>query len=158
MRNSVFRNSSIERVSSPEQLNDYIKVSNPSIWMVLIAAIIFLIGVIVWGIFGTLTTTQKTVGIVQNGEAICYISTDHIDKIAVGMEVQIGESIGEVYGITESAPIQIDQNFDSYAMHLGGYQGGEWVYPVRLQASVSDGIYPVKIMIEKISPISFLLN
>ena len=50
----IFRKSSIDRVSSPEQLNDYIRISNPSVWMVLAAVIVLLAGVCVWGIFGHL--------------------------------------------------------------------------------------------------------
>lgn len=52
---TIFRQKSIDRISSPEQLNDYIKVSSPSAWVVLTAIIILLIGVLVWGMFGTIT-------------------------------------------------------------------------------------------------------
>ncbi len=45
---SIFREKSMERVSSPEQLNDYIKVTNPGIWLTLAAVIVLLIGFIVW--------------------------------------------------------------------------------------------------------------
>lgn len=158
MSNSVFRSSSLERVSSPEQLNDYIKVSNPSVWMVLIATIIFLIGVVVWGIFGTLTTTQDTVAVAHDGNVICYTSADNIKKISVGMEVRIGDSVGKVLSVSESSPSQIDQNFDSYTMYLGGFKVGDWVYPVQVQISVAEGVYPAQIVIENLSPISFILN
>ena len=40
MNNSIFRKKSLDRISSPEQLNDYIRVSTPSVWMVLFAIII----------------------------------------------------------------------------------------------------------------------
>ena len=49
---SIFRKKSIERVSSPEQLNDYIRVTTPSVWLILVATIILIIGTFVWGIFG----------------------------------------------------------------------------------------------------------
>ena len=49
---SIFREKSIERVSSPEQLNDYIKVTTPSIWVILLAVAVLLIGLLVWSIFG----------------------------------------------------------------------------------------------------------
>ena len=42
MKNDLFRKSSIDRISSPEQLNDYIRVTNPSIWVILAAIIILL--------------------------------------------------------------------------------------------------------------------
>ena len=56
MNNSIFRQKSMDRVSSPEQLNDYIKVTNPGIWVVLAAVIVLLLGFIVWGAVGTLET------------------------------------------------------------------------------------------------------
>ena len=38
MASSIFREKSLKRISSPEQLNDYIKVSQPSVWIALAAA------------------------------------------------------------------------------------------------------------------------
>jgi len=48
MENRIFREKSIERVTSPEQLNDYVKVSNPDIWMVLLSIFILLSGALLW--------------------------------------------------------------------------------------------------------------
>ena len=56
MNKQIFRKKSVDRMSSPEQLNDYIKVTNPGVWMALAAIVILLIGVCVWGVFGTLET------------------------------------------------------------------------------------------------------
>ena len=56
MNDKIFRKKSIDRMSSPEQLNDYIKVTNPGVWMALAAIVILLIGVCVWGVFGKLVT------------------------------------------------------------------------------------------------------
>ena len=54
MQNSeLFRKKSIERVSTPEQLNDYIRVTTPSVWAVLAAMTVLLIGMLVWGVFGS---------------------------------------------------------------------------------------------------------
>ncbi len=62
MSNSVFRQKSVDRVSSPEQLNDYIRVSSPGVWIILAAVIILLIGVFIWSAFGTveMNTVQGT--------------------------------------------------------------------------------------------------
>lgn len=49
MKESFFRKASIDKISSPEQLNDYIKVSNPSVWVILGAMIILLSSVCIWG-------------------------------------------------------------------------------------------------------------
>ncbi len=45
MSGQLFRKSSIERISSPEQLNEYVRVSSPGVWMVLTAVIVLLAGV-----------------------------------------------------------------------------------------------------------------
>ena len=50
---SIFRQKSVDRVSSPEQLNDYIRVTTPSVWLVLLAVILLLAGMLAWSIFGT---------------------------------------------------------------------------------------------------------
>ena len=59
MSDQIFRKKSLDRISSPEQLNDYIRVANPGIWMILAAVIILLAGVCVWGIFGHLDTKTE---------------------------------------------------------------------------------------------------
>ena len=54
---SIFRQKSLDKVSSPEQLNDYIRVTTPSVWLVLAALVVLLIGMLAWSIFGTVEAT-----------------------------------------------------------------------------------------------------
>ena len=49
---SIFRQKSIDKVSSPEKLDDYIRVTTPSVWVTLLAIVLLLVGAIIWGIFG----------------------------------------------------------------------------------------------------------
>ena len=51
----IFREKSMERVSSPEALNDYIRVTTPSVWIVLAAAVLLLVGMLCWSVFGRVT-------------------------------------------------------------------------------------------------------
>ena len=48
----------MDRVSSPEQLNDYIRVSTPSVWLVLLAGVVLLVGILAWSIFGKVEATN----------------------------------------------------------------------------------------------------
>lgn len=61
----IFRKKSIERISSPEQLHDYIRVTTPSVWLVLIAIIILLVGVVIWAVFGKLELQNIADEIIQ---------------------------------------------------------------------------------------------
>ncbi len=54
MSDSLYREKSLERISSPDRLNDYIRVSTPGLWFVLLAVLILLAGALVWAVFGTI--------------------------------------------------------------------------------------------------------
>ena len=55
MNSGIFRQKSIDKVSSPEKLDDYIRVTTPSVWITLAAIVILLVGTIIWGTLGELT-------------------------------------------------------------------------------------------------------
>ena len=57
---SIFREKSLERVTSPEQLNDYIRVTTPSVWIILAATLILIIGTLVWAVFGKIRVNTES--------------------------------------------------------------------------------------------------
>ena len=64
--NTIFRQKSLDKVSSPEKLDDYIRVTTPSVWITLTAIVLLLVGAVVWSIFGEVEVhnedgTAKTV-------------------------------------------------------------------------------------------------
>ena len=56
---SVFRQKSLERVSSPEQLSDYIRVTTPSVWLVLLALVLLLAGILIWSAVSKVEATDQ---------------------------------------------------------------------------------------------------
>ena len=159
MKSSLFREKSIERVSSPEQLNDYIRVTDPSVWIALAAVVFLLTGICVWGIFGKLDTVLKVGAITEENQTVCYVKESDIGSVSSDMKVRLN---GEEYAIEEIAmrPVQIDESFPEYLTHLGGLTQGEWVYAVMLHGAggVNGGIYEAEIVIESISPMTFVTN
>jgi len=47
---NIFRKENLDRISSPEKLNDYIKVSNLAVWVILGAIASILMAVLIWSI------------------------------------------------------------------------------------------------------------
>lgn len=72
MDKKLFREKNVKRVSSPEELNDYMRVTSPSVWAILISVIIFLVGFTVWGITGTVTIVDDD-GNTQEVNPITFI-------------------------------------------------------------------------------------
>ena len=157
MNEQLFRKKSVDRVSSPEQLNEYIRVANPGVWMVLAAIVILLAGVVVWGIIGHLDTTLPTAVVCENGEAVIYVKESDAEKIEVGMPVRVGENEYSICEIS-AEPIRVDGAISEYAAHASGLTAGEWVYTLKLSGEFGDGVQKAEIVIESISPISFILN
>ena len=110
MPNTIFREKSIERVSSPEQLNDYIRVTNPGIWLTLSAIIVLLVGFIVWGVVGSLETKVNTVAVSDGESVACYVREKDIGGVAQGKTVRIND---KEYTVEEVAaqPIAADSGF-----------------------------------------------
>lgn len=133
MADDLFRKKSLDKIKSPEQLNDYVRVANPGVWLLLCAVVVLLIGFCVWGIFGQIKTTVPAQITVDSGKIICAVDGD-IDKIEVGMTVEAGDTNGVVKLVdTESDLVEID-------------------------ISLSDGVYEGEIVTESIAPLSFVFN
>ena len=96
----------MDRVSSPEQLQDYVKVANPGLWMVISAIVILLAGVIVWGFIGKLDTTMRVAIVTDRGNAVIYVGESNVEKIEVGMTVRCED---KEYTITDIAktPVRV---------------------------------------------------
>ena len=158
MDNQIFRKKSLDKVSSPEQLNDYIRVSNPGVWLVLAAVIVLLIGVCVWGIFGRLETTVGSAAVVKDGEMTLYVKEEYLGKITEGMTVRVKENEYLITSV-ETKPQTSPEGFDEYMLHLSGMHVGEWVFGVSaMQTDLADGVYEAEIVIESIAPMSFIFD
>ena len=68
----IYREKSIKRVNQPEDLNDYIRVTTPSVWVVLIAIALVLAAVLGWMIFGTVEEHNDD-GTVTETHPIMYV-------------------------------------------------------------------------------------
>lgn len=157
MNEPLFRSKSMERIKSPEQLDDYIRVTNPGVWMLLASIIILLTGVCVWGVTGHLDTTLSTVGIVKNSTMTVYVKEVDAASVEDGMIVRIDDNEWKITEISDE-PMTVGTDFSEYALHVGGLKNGEWVYAASVSGKFSDGVYDAEIIIDSVSPMSFVLN
>ncbi len=84
----LFRKSSIERLSSPEQLDKSIVVTSPMSWTVLIGIALIIVCFVAWAICGTMPTTLEARGIVSNG---IYTNSIYSDLSGSITEVLVNE-------------------------------------------------------------------
>ena len=69
---TLFRKKAMNRISSPEDLTGYLRVTSPGMWIILAAVIVLLAGLFAWSAVGTLETTVDATAIVRDHTAQHY--------------------------------------------------------------------------------------
>lgn len=133
MKDSIFRKESIDRLKSPEQLNDYIRVARPGVWIVLSAIVLLLIGVLIWGIFGSVETVVHTEAVVEDQVAVCSLDTVNAAEVVQGLTVSIDGQSGTIQKVSQGVAIA-DMN------------------------GLEDGVYQADITLERIAPIKLVIQ
>ena len=156
---TIFRQKSIDRVSSPEQLDNYLKVTSPSVWVALIGIIIILVGAIAWGVFGKMKTYTYCGCAIENGTAHCYVKEEEIYKIKTGMPVEIPvlDNAGFDIEAIAKAGTNVPKDYN-YLLHILNIDASAFVFEVQAQCDIEEGFYQGRIVVESISPIKYIYN
>ena len=62
MEESIFRQKSLDRISSPEEIDNYIRVTRPSLWLALGVIILLLAALILWSVTARIEATMVVDG------------------------------------------------------------------------------------------------
>lgn len=157
MENQPFRKQSLERIKSPDALNDYIHVARPSTWLVLGAIVLFLIGIIVWGVFGRVTLEVNGFSVVEGGRIWVLVDQKDMSRVEPGMEIRIGENKGEVE-IVYPETSTLGEQCDLYGIYPGSHDRDQVVGGVEGTMRIADGSYDCTIVLKSLAPISLLTN
>ena len=121
MEESLFRKNSMEHISSPEQLNDYLRVTSPAIWVVLIAVIILLAGLLVWASFANIDSFVSGTAQVENGKMVITFDDEKFsDKVEPGMTAQVGDTASVITSVGNS------ENGKKFAVAETGLSDGNY--------------------------------
>lgn len=97
---SFFRKSALEKLSTPEKLDQLIQVTSTRAWIALMTIAIALVTAVTWGCFGRVKTKVNTAGILLGGEVYDVVSTAQgqlIDlKIGVGDQIEKGDVVATI--------------------------------------------------------------
>ncbi len=132
---SLFRKKAIEKISSPEQLTTYLKVTNTGVWVVLVAIILILAGLFAWASVGTLETTEGASAVVRNHTAEVYLMSS--GDVRSGMPLRIASEEYKVASVKE------DEHGRDVAVAT---------------VDLPDGEYEAEVVTERTHPIEFLFE
>jgi HlyD family secretion protein len=97
----IFRKVALERLSSPEQLDQLLQVTNPQGWMALGALGLILLTSIGWGVFGSIPTEASGEGILLGRQGVANIVAPENGQleelvVAVGDFIEKGQVVARI--------------------------------------------------------------
>lgn len=138
MEESVFREKSLRRITSPEELEDYLRVTSPTVWMVLAAVILLLVGVLIWSATSSIDSFATGTAQVENGVLRIAFDDEHIaQSVQTGMTVKVGE--------TESTISGVGTGSDGRLFATG-------------ETALTDGSYPARVVLRQTQILRLLFN
>ena len=136
-KEKIFRKDAVDKISSPEQLTEYLRISTPGIWLFMIAILLIIFGLICWAAAGTIETVTEAKAVVEDGRAQVIVTGQVNGEITEGMSVRIQQQESVVSDIEE----------DEYGRSV-----------LYVQTKLEDGTYDAQVVTEQIHPIEFLLE
>ncbi len=134
---TLFRKKSMERLSSPELLNDYLHVTGPAIWAVLLAVIFLLAGLFIWSGYTSVESYLSGTGRAESGVLTIYLDGDTDIPVETGMKVTVGSS-------------------ETLITSVGKDDNGNVV--ASAETGLPDGEYDVKVSYKQTQILSLLFN
>ena len=155
MNNKIFREKTMEQLSSPEQLAGYLKVTGPGVWFVLAGIIVLLAGMLIWGTFGQIISTVTVPARVEDGTLSCYILGADLPESDPEVEITIGDvSLKADTGDAKTVIMSADDDAHLYASQY--LSSGKAVKVLTAPTDLANGFYNAKVTSEVIRPISLL--
>ena len=130
MTTDVFRKTSLERLSSPEQLDRLLTVTSPRSWLALCAMGLLIAAALIWSIFGSLSTKVNAQGILMKSGGIHQIVSTSGGQIT-DVRVRANEMVSKGQAIARVAQPELIEQLDGALSQLAALQqaGAE---PIRI--------------------------
>ena len=113
----IFRAAALERLASPEQLDQLVQVISPQGWLALLGVYILLVGVVVWGLWGNLPDQVTGEGLLMVDGGIARVTASEVGKV-LKLHVQVGDLVSRNQLIAEITPPDIDDQLKKAQLAL----------------------------------------
>lgn len=112
-----FRKEALAKLSTPEKLDQLIKVTNPRAWVALLTFILMICTGLAWAFMGTTKTKIQASGIIMSGDVYNVVSTTSGQVLELKVELNEVVKAGQVIAIVSQPDIaqQIQEAEAAYA-------------------------------------------
>ena len=101
MKNKLFRKDAMDKLQSPDSLNEMVRIISPNNWIAALSIVVLFIFIIIWSVFGKLPINIQGEGILQISGGVMEvpaIANGQVSEIVMkpGMIVKKGEVLAKV--------------------------------------------------------------
>lgn len=135
MSTGFFRKSALEKLSTPEKLDQLIKVTDRKAWIALLTIGMVIITAVLWSAFGKVKTKLDVIGIIQGGEVHEVVATSQGQlielNVKIGTHVKKGDIIATLnqpelsQQIEDAKALLTDRKFEMGKIVSYGGQGSQ---------------------------------
>ena len=151
-KNQLFREKNLKKATGAEQLAGGIKVTGFGAWLTVIAGLLLILSLLLWGFVGNIKDVAVGAGQCKDGVLTCYFCDEDIDSIEAGMkatvdnkELPIGSIDGRLYSPNDLP------NDVLYFMEKSA-----WYRTAKINCDLPDGTYRVTVNVGVIRPLDFI--
>lgn len=141
--------------AGPESMDDYIRVTSPPVWAVLIGLLVLAIGVFAWAALGRLDTEVRAGAVAEGGTVTCYIPAAYAEYLSESSVIRVSGQTAQYSG---SAMRAVQTDGPEAALLTGHGIDPAAVTAVELEMPVSDGLYWAEVTVETVSPLRLILG
>ncbi len=172
-KKSIFTRESLDYVTSPEKLDDYVRIARPGIWILIVALLLTVAAVFFWGFTGSLPKSVSVNGVVDPSNENCVISlvdaseynSDDLEgKEAVITLPDSGRVDGTVADVSVN-PVSADELMEvlendwmSSKLITSDYSYVLLIQPEEDLSELAYKVLGVSIITDEVKPISFLFS
>lgn len=161
---SIFNKKATEKLRSPDDLDKFVSVTNPSVWVVLAACVALLAGLLAWGVFGAVSTSVATTSTYVDGKVMCFLTGEDVATVHVGDTANVNGTrmtVDSVGAIPLSRAEALKVLGSDYLVSV--LMKEDWAYPVTFKGnedySFATGVpLQTSVTVERVAPITLVLG
>jgi hypothetical protein len=128
MQNQIFSEKAMNKLKTADDLEQYVQITNPRVWIIMAACAALLTGLLVWAFFGTAATTVEARAAMLEEKMQCFLPSEEYQLVRVGDPAYINHmpwTVSECSGV----PLSRDAAY--------GIVGSDFLYYELIKANKS---------------------
>ncbi len=118
MSETMFQKKALEKLTSPEQLDELIMVTTPRGWLALLALCAIIITIVFWGIFGRIPTKVMGRGIIVRTGGVLEIPARSRGSVTIAENTNVGSTIKAGQVVATISQVELETQIDMDKVRL----------------------------------------